>query len=80
MTYIGVVQWDGVRYLVQHKPLVPRSLFDRVQQTPRARDVVGAPGTPRARPEGAALRGVRKAPVAYPRHREYLYFYCLGQR
>ena len=39
--YVGVVQWDGVRYPGQHKPLVPRSLFDRVQQTLRSRDVAG---------------------------------------
>jgi site-specific DNA recombinase len=39
--YIGVVQWGGVRYQGQHKALIPKSLFDRVQDTLRARDVAG---------------------------------------
>ena len=40
--YVGVVQWGGVRYQGQHKVLIPHSLFDRVQQTLRARDVAGS--------------------------------------
>src|SRR5581483_9124089 len=39
--YTGVVQWGGVRYPGQHKALVPQGLFDRVQETIRARDVAG---------------------------------------
>ncbi len=39
--YVGVVQWGGARYEGQHKALIPQSLFDRVQETLRARDVAG---------------------------------------
>ena len=39
--YVGVVQWGGVRYQGQHKALIPGSLFDRVQETLRARDIAG---------------------------------------
>jgi hypothetical protein len=39
--YVGVVQWGGARYPGQHKPLIPQSLFDRVQETIRSRDVAG---------------------------------------
>ena len=28
-SYVGVVQWGGARYEGQHKPLIPKSLFDR---------------------------------------------------
>jgi len=39
--YIGIVQWGGARYEGQHMALIPQSLFDRVQETLRARDVAG---------------------------------------
>jgi hypothetical protein len=39
--YAGVVEWGGVQYEGQHNLLVPRSLFDRVQDVLRAHDRVG---------------------------------------
>jgi site-specific DNA recombinase len=80
--YVGVVQWDGVRYPGQHKTLVPQSLFDRVQETIRARDIAGV----RQRKHGHYLKGVlhcgecgRRLSLTLAKGR-YLYFYCLGQR
>ncbi|MBA2273775.1 MAG: recombinase family protein [Actinobacteria bacterium] len=30
--YVGVVEWHGVQYGGQHKPLISRALFERVQE------------------------------------------------
>ncbi len=80
--YIGVVQWDGVRYQGQQKALIPRSLFDRVRETLRARDVAGV----RQRRHEHYLKGPlfcgecgRRMSLTLAKGR-YLYFYCLGQR
>jgi DNA invertase Pin-like site-specific DNA recombinase len=80
--YTGVVQWGGVRYDGQHKPLIPQSLFDRVQDTLRARDVAGV----RERKHEHYLKGLlhcgecsRRLSLTLAKGR-YLYFYCLGQR
>jgi len=70
--YLGVVQWGGARYGGQHKALVPQSLFDRVQQTLRARDVAGV----RQRRHEHYLKGLLhcgecgRRPLAHPRQRE----------
>ncbi len=80
--YIGVVQWGGARYAGQHKALIPQSLFDRVQETLRARDVAGV----RERKHEHYLKGLllcggcgRRLSLTLAKGR-YLYFYCLGQR
>jgi site-specific DNA recombinase len=80
--YIGVVQWGGVRYQGLHKALIPKSLFDRVQETLRARDVAGV----RERKHEHYLKGLllcgecgRRLSLTLAKGR-YLYFYCLGQR
>jgi len=80
--YLGVVQWDGIRYSGQHKSLIPQSLFDRVQETLRARDVAGV----RQRRHEHYLKGLlfcgecgRRLSLTLAKRR-YLYFYCLGQR
>jgi len=80
--YLGVVQWGGVRYPGQHKALIPRNLFDRVQQTLRARDVAGV----RQRRHEHYLKGLlfcgecgRRLSLTLAKGK-YLYFYCLGQR
>jgi DNA invertase Pin-like site-specific DNA recombinase len=80
--YLGVVQWGGARYEGQHKALIPRSLFDRVQETLRARDVAGV----RQRRHEHYLKGLlhcgecgRRLSLTLAKGR-YLYFYCLGQR
>jgi DNA invertase Pin-like site-specific DNA recombinase len=39
--YVSVVEWGGVRYEGQHRPLVPQSVFERVQDVLRAHDRVG---------------------------------------
>jgi site-specific DNA recombinase len=80
--YVGVVRWGDVRYPGQHKALVPRSLFDRVQQTLRSRDVAGV----RQRRHQHYLKGLlhcgecgRRLSLTLAKG-TYLYFYCLGQR
>ncbi|MGH2577516.1 MAG: recombinase family protein, partial [Actinomycetota bacterium] len=80
--YIGVVQWGGVRYQGQHKVLIPHTLFDRVQETLRARDVAGV----RQRRHEHYLKGLlhcgecgRRLSLTLAKGK-YLYFYCLGQR
>jgi site-specific DNA recombinase len=80
--YTGVVQWGGVCYQGQHKALIAQSLFDRVQETLRARDVAGV----RQRRHEHYLKGLllcgecgRRLSLTLAKGR-YLYFYCLGQR
>jgi site-specific DNA recombinase len=80
--YVGVVQWGGVRYAGQHKQLIPQSLFDRVHETLRARDIAGV----RQRCHEHYLKGLlfcgdcgRRMSLTLAKGR-YLYFYCLGQR
>ncbi len=80
--YVGVVQWDGIRYPGQHKALVPQPLFDRVQQALRSRDVAGV----RQRRHEHYLKGLlfcgecgRRLSLTLAKG-TYLYFYCLGQR
>jgi len=80
--YVGVVQWGGVRYQGQHKVLIPHSLFDRVQEKLRARDVAGV----RQRRHEHYLKGLlhcgqcgRRLSLTLAKGK-YLYFYCLGQR
>jgi site-specific DNA recombinase len=76
------VQWGGVRYAGQHKQLIPQSLFDRVHETLRARDIAGV----RQRCHEHYLKGLlfcgdcgRRMSLTLAKGR-YLYFYCLGQR
>ncbi len=80
--YVGVVQWGGARYPGQHKALIPLSLFGRVQQTLRARDVAGV----RQRRHEHYQKGLlfcgecgRRLSLTLAKGK-YLYFYCLGQR
>jgi DNA invertase Pin-like site-specific DNA recombinase len=80
--YLGVVQWGGARYEGQHKALIPQSLFDRVQETLRSRDVAGV----RQRRHEHYLKGLlhcgecgRRLSLTLAKGK-YLYFYCLGQR
>jgi site-specific DNA recombinase len=80
--YLGVVEWDGVRYAGQHRPLVSQSIFDHVQDVLRAHDRVGV----RRRRHDHYLKGLlfcgecgRPLSLTLAKGR-YLYFYCLGQR
>jgi site-specific DNA recombinase len=80
--YIGVVEWGGVRYEGQHRPLVSQGIFDRVQDVLRAHDRVGV----RHRRHDHYLKGLlfcgecgRRLSLTLAKGR-YLYFYCLGQR
>jgi site-specific DNA recombinase len=80
--YVGVVEWGGVRYEGQHRPLVSQSTFDRVQDVLRAHDRVGV----RNRRHDHYLKGLlfcgecgRRLSLTLAKGR-YLYFYCLGQR
>jgi site-specific DNA recombinase len=80
--YTGVVEWGGVRYEGQHRPLVSQSIFDRVQDVLRSHDRVGV----RHRRHDHYLKGLlfcgecgRRVSLTLAKGR-YLYFYCLGQR
>jgi site-specific DNA recombinase len=80
--YVGVVQWGGARYAGQHKALIPQSLFDRVQQMLRSRNIAGV----RQRRHDHYLKGLlhcgecgRRLSLTLAKG-TYLYFYCLGQR
>ena len=80
--YLGVVEWGGVRYEGQHRPLVSQTLFDRVQDVLRAHDRVGI----RHRRHDHYLKGLlfcaecgRRLSLTLAKGK-YLYFYCLGQR
>jgi site-specific DNA recombinase len=80
--YVGVVEWGGVRYEGQHRPLVSHSLFERVQDVLRAHDRVGV----RHRRHDHYLKGLlfcgecgRRLSLTLAKG-TYLYFYCLGQR
>ena len=80
--YVGIVEWGGVRYEGQHRSLVSRNLFDRVQDVLRAHDRVGL----RQRRHDHYLKGPlfcgecgRRLSLTLAKGK-YLYFYCLGQR
>lgn len=80
--YIGTVEWNGVRYQGQHKPLVSRPLFEKVQEVLRAHNKAGV----RERTHNHYLKGLlycgecgRRLSLTLAKGR-YLYFYCLGQK
>jgi DNA invertase Pin-like site-specific DNA recombinase len=75
--YVGVVEWGGVRYEGQHRPLVSQGIFDRVQDVLRAHDRVGV----RHRRHDHYLKGLlfcgecgRRLSITLAKGR-YLYFY-----
>lgn len=80
--YVGVVEWHGVQYEGQHKPLISRALFERVQEMLKAHDRVGV----RGRRHDHYLKGLLRCGECGNRlsltwaKGKYLYFYCLGQR
>lgn len=80
--YIGIVSWQGVEYKGDHKPLVSKALFDRVQDVVRAHDRVGV----RERRHDHYLKGTLFCGECGHRlsltlaKGKYLYFFCLGQR
>ncbi|CAN5558405.1 hypothetical protein BH24ACT26_BH24ACT26_00070 [soil metagenome] len=79
---MGVVEWHGVQYEGQHKPLISRALFERVQEMLKAHDRVGV----RGRRHDHYLKGLLRCGECGNRlsltwaKGKYLYFYCLGQR
>lgn len=80
--YTGVVEWNGVRYPGQHKPLISEALSEQTQDVFRARDRAGV----RERRHDHYLKGVllcgecgRRLSLTLAKGR-YLYFFCLGQR
>ena len=80
--YLGMVEWEGVTYPGQHKPLVSADTFHRVQQLLAARAMRGI----RERRHDHELKGVLWCGVCGRRlsltlaKGSYLYFYCLGQK
>lgn len=81
MLYIGIVVHDGVEYQGAHEPLVPRKLFDRVQQVFGAHDR----GKVRQTKHPHFLRGFLFCASCGSRlssmtaKGRYSYFYCLGR-
>ncbi|MGH3115913.1 MAG: recombinase family protein [Gaiellales bacterium] len=80
--YVGFVEWGGVRYPGQHKPLISPVLFDRVQEVLHDRNRAGI----RERTHDHYLKGLlycdecgRRLSLTLAKGR-YLYLYCLGQK
>jgi site-specific DNA recombinase len=79
--YLGYVSFHGVEYEGRHQPLVPQSLFDRVQEVFRLHDRAGE----KRRIHHHYLKG--SAFCAYCGSRlcltkakgKYLYFFCVGR-
>lgn len=80
--YIGIVEWDGVRYPGKHKALLSKNLFERVQEVLRAHNKAGV----RTRRHDHYLKGLLHCGQCGNRlsltlaKSTYLYFYCLGQK
>ncbi|CAN5620734.1 hypothetical protein BH24ACT26_BH24ACT26_15880 [soil metagenome] len=80
--YIGIVEWDGVRYSGKHKPLVSKNLFARAQEALAAHNKAGV----RQRRHDHYLKGILHCEQCGNRlsltlaKGTYLYFYCLGQK
>jgi hypothetical protein len=77
--YIGIVEWDGVRYPGKHKPLITKNLFERVQEVLKAHNKAGV----RQRRHDHYLRGVlccaecgNELSLTLAKGK-YAYFYCL---
>jgi site-specific DNA recombinase len=80
--YIGIVEWDGVRYPGKHKPLITKNLFERVQEVLKAHNKAGV----RQRRHDHYLKGVlccaecgNKLSLTLAKGK-YAFFYCLGQK
>lgn len=80
--YIGIVEWNGVRYQGQHKPLISQAVFGKVQEVLRMHDKAGV----RQRCHDHYLKGLlhcgecgRRLSLTLAKG-TYLYFYCLGQK
>lgn len=80
--YVGIVEWNGVRYPGQHKPLVSKAVFEMVQDVLRLHNKAGV----RERTHDHYLKGVlhcgecgRRLSLTLAKG-TYLYFYCLGQK
>ena len=80
--YVGVVEWNGVQYEGEHKALISRPLFERVQEVLRTHDRVGV----RDRRHDHYLKGMllcgecgNRLSLTWAKGK-YLYFFCLGQR
>lgn len=80
--YIGVVDWNGVQYKGQHKALVSKNVFERVQEVLRLHNKAGV----RERTHDHYLKGLLYCGECGSRlsltlaKGKYSYFYCLGQK
>jgi site-specific DNA recombinase len=80
--YIGVVDWKGVQYKGQHKALVAKNVFERVQEVLRLHNKAGV----RERTHDHYLKGLLYCGECGSRlsltlaKGKYSYFYCLGQK
>jgi DNA invertase Pin-like site-specific DNA recombinase len=74
--YYGEFIWKGKRYLGKHKPLIPKILFDQVQ------DVFGAANHPKETKRGYAFAGLVKCHLCgcsmTPEIKKgrYIYYHC----
>ncbi|MFN2609743.1 MAG: recombinase family protein [Actinomycetota bacterium] len=80
--YVGIVEWNGVRYPGQHKPLISVALFENVAEVLRSHNKAGV----RERTHDHYLKGLlycaecgRRLSLTLAKG-TYLYFYCLGQK
>lgn len=79
--YTGVINYKGIEYPGQHKPLITRELFDKVQQMIRARDTAGE----RTRKHPHYLKGTLfcaecGSRLSVDKAKGHTYFYCIGQK
>jgi site-specific DNA recombinase len=80
--YMGIVEWNGVSYKGQHKPIVSKAVFNKVQEVRRLHNKAGV----RERTHDHYLKGLlscgecgRRLSLTLAKG-TYLYFYCLGQK
>ncbi len=83
--YIGTIRWNGIETKGIHQPLISKDLWDRVQEVVKVRNVAGE----RRRKHPHYLRGTvycgecgsrMSSDIKTKNGKEYLYFYCLGQK
>lgn len=78
--YIGKVKFNGAEYEGRHEPLIPDSLFERVQEVLKSHDIAGE----KARIHNHYLKGTVVCAwcgsrLCITRAKQYFYLFCLGR-
>jgi site-specific DNA recombinase len=78
--YIGYITFQGVEYQGRHQPLIPRSLFDRVQDVLRSHDRAGEKQRVHHHYlKGSVYRAHCGSRLCLTKAKgNYLYFFCVG--